>query len=236
MFTVIFEVQPHKLDAYFTIAQSLRPLLEQIDGFVDNIRYRSLMSDGTMLSLSSWETEKALVRWRTTEKHYQMQDKGRHQVLKDYHLRVGQNLRDTDGNQVESKAERIDSTEVGKGTVVVIAEARLGEGWVKEHLHEPMVIASKLGFKETSSQSQQSPLSLEVFEAVLEPGTALLLASFRDDPSAQAFVGQLEPVQGRRIRTVRVIRDYGMFDRRESPQWHSEVPEENAGGRETIHS
>jgi tetrahydromethanopterin S-methyltransferase subunit F len=44
MFSVLFEVHPKadQWDAYLGNAQMLRPELERIDGFVDNIRYRSL--------------------------------------------------------------------------------------------------------------------------------------------------------------------------------------------------
>ena len=41
----------------------LRPELEQVEGFVDTIRYKSLTRDGWSLSLSSWRDEKSLVRW-----------------------------------------------------------------------------------------------------------------------------------------------------------------------------
>ena len=69
MFSVIFEVHPgpEQWDAYLGYAKMLRPELEQVDGFIDNIRYRSLTRDGWMLSLSGWRDEKALVRWRTTD-------------------------------------------------------------------------------------------------------------------------------------------------------------------------
>jgi hypothetical protein len=48
MFSVIFEVQPKsdQWDAYLGYAKMLRPELEQIEGFVDNIRYRSLTRGG----------------------------------------------------------------------------------------------------------------------------------------------------------------------------------------------
>ena len=67
MFSVIFEVcpKPDQWDAYLGHAKQLKPELERIDGFVDNIRYRSLTRDGWILSLSVWRDEKALVRWRT---------------------------------------------------------------------------------------------------------------------------------------------------------------------------
>ena len=49
MFAVLFEVHPgpDQWEAYLGNAKMLRPELEQIDGFVDNIRYRSLpVTDG----------------------------------------------------------------------------------------------------------------------------------------------------------------------------------------------
>ena len=67
MFSVIFEVLPNKenWDNYFYNAKMLRPELEQVEGFVDNIRYKSLTREGWILSLSNWRDEKSLVRWRT---------------------------------------------------------------------------------------------------------------------------------------------------------------------------
>jgi hypothetical protein len=55
MFSVIFEVHPRSegWDAYLGYAQALRPELEKIDGFVDNVRYRSLTREGWLLSLTT---------------------------------------------------------------------------------------------------------------------------------------------------------------------------------------
>jgi hypothetical protein len=67
MFSVIFEVhpKPEQWDAYLDNAKMLRPELEAVDGFVDNIRYKSLTREGWILSLSGWRDEKSVVRWRT---------------------------------------------------------------------------------------------------------------------------------------------------------------------------
>ena len=43
-----------------------------------------------MLSLSlTWRDEKSVVRWRTHAGRHAIQAKGRNQVFRDYHLRVG---------------------------------------------------------------------------------------------------------------------------------------------------
>ena len=92
MFSVIFEVLPNKenWDDYLDNAKMLRSELEQEEGFVDNIRYKSLTREGWILSLSNWRDEKSLVRWRTRRRHHEVQQKGRDEILADYHLRVGQ--------------------------------------------------------------------------------------------------------------------------------------------------
>lgn len=56
------------------------------------------------------------------------------------------------------------------------------------------------------------------------PGKVMLLLSWADPDAASAF-RPIAPIQADtiRIRTVRVIRDYGMFDRRESPQFYPPV-------------
>ena len=48
MFSVLFEVHPKsdRRDAYLGYAKMLKPELEQIEGFIDNIRYRSPARDG----------------------------------------------------------------------------------------------------------------------------------------------------------------------------------------------
>jgi hypothetical protein len=60
MFSVLFEVCPKsdQWDAYLDYAKMLRPELEIIDGFIDNVRYRSLTRKGWILSLSTGEMKK----------------------------------------------------------------------------------------------------------------------------------------------------------------------------------
>src|SRR6185295_9269124 len=97
MFSVLFEVHPRpdRWDTYLGYARMLKPELEEVDGFVDNIRYRSLTREGWILSLSNWRDEKSVVRWRTRMRHHEVQEKGRGDVFLDYHLRVGQLTQDT---------------------------------------------------------------------------------------------------------------------------------------------
>jgi heme-degrading monooxygenase HmoA len=114
VFSVIFEVhpKPDQREAYLANAKMLRPELEQVDGFVDNIRYRSLKREGWILSLSGWRDEKAVVRWRTQMRHHMVQEKGRSEILFDYYLRVGEVTQDTQIPPGYSLQEqRLDETE-----------------------------------------------------------------------------------------------------------------------------
>src|SRR5260370_37258925 len=78
MFSVIFEVhpKPDQWAAYFVNAKMLRPELAQVEGFVDNIRYRGRTREGWILSLSGWRDEKAVARCRTTMRDHIAQEVG----------------------------------------------------------------------------------------------------------------------------------------------------------------
>jgi heme-degrading monooxygenase HmoA len=228
MFSVIFEVNPKdgQYDHYLGHGKMLRPELEKIDGFVDNIRYRSLTRDGWLLSLSGWRDEKAVVRWRISTNHHNVQDQGRSGILSDYHLRVGQVTRDTEvpaGYALQE--QRLDETVAGEGTTVSLITAKR-----PAHLAESAdanECATFLGL----DRDAKGLLAWDVFDAVLTSGDLILLISWRDRAAAERFEKAVPLKHGARLRRVRIIRDYGMFDRREAPQYYPD-----AKGRETIHS
>jgi heme-degrading monooxygenase HmoA len=217
MFAVIFEVHPKadQWDAYLGYAKMLRPELEQIDGFVDNIRYRSLTREGWILSLSNWRDEKAVVRWRTKVSHHEIQEKGRTEVLLDYHLRVGQLTQDTRlpaGYALQE--QRLDETETGEGTTVSLIDAKQPPEWVKKT--NPEDVAKWLGLAPDAA----GLVAWDVFDAVLTPGNIILLISWRDHQAAETYETKAKLPDDARLRRVRVVRDYGMFDRREAPQYY----------------
>jgi len=224
MFAVLFEVHPKsdQWDAYLDYAKMLRPELEQVEGFVDNIRYRSLNRDGWILSLSNWQSEKAVVRWRTTMRHHEVQELGRGEVLLDYHLRVGQLTQDTKLPEgFELKEQRLDETEVGEGTTVVLIDAKRPEEW--KETTNPADCAEWLGL-----EPLHGFLEWDLYDAVLTPGDIILMVTFKDEVAAKEFEGSVDLPEGARLRRVRIIRDYGMFDRREAPQYYPEAQRSKA--------
>ncbi len=96
MIAVIFEVLPaegHK-DDYLAIAAGLRAQLEQEPGFISVERFQSLSDPNKILSLSFFEDEEAVRRWRQRTTHRTAQSRGRSGVFETYRLRVAQVLRD----------------------------------------------------------------------------------------------------------------------------------------------
>lgn len=96
MIGVIFEVElaAGQQAAYLEMAATMRPLLEEVDGFISVERFESLSQPGKLLSLSFFEDEVALERWRQLEAHRKAQATGRARMFEDYRLRVVHVLRD----------------------------------------------------------------------------------------------------------------------------------------------
>jgi len=96
MIAVIFEVWPAEGERqhYLDIAAQLRPLLDEIEGFISIERFESLAEPGKLLSLSFWRDEAAVAQWRTLEGHRAAQAKGRAGVFANYRLRIASVIRD----------------------------------------------------------------------------------------------------------------------------------------------
>ena len=96
MIAVIFEVEPHpgRKQAYLDTAAALKPLLEEMDGFLSIERFESLAQPGKILSLSFWRDEESIRRWRNLEQHRRAQVAGRNTLFAGYRLRIAQVLRD----------------------------------------------------------------------------------------------------------------------------------------------
>jgi heme-degrading monooxygenase HmoA len=219
MFAVIFEVypEPEQWDTYLSYAQSLRPDLERTDGFVNNERFSSLCRPGWALSLSIWRDEDAVARWRNFPPHHKIQQKGRSEVFRDYHLRVGEVIHD---NQLPT-GQRLAAQPSGETRVwsklVALTEAA-PQGLPSEP--EAGVVAARLGAPDRTTVS--GLVDWDVFRSIYQPGKFVLRTSWRDLAAAEGW--PVPPDGGIRHRRIRVIRDYGMFDRAEAPQYYPPVP------------
>ena len=137
---VIFEgiAQDDRKEAYLDVAARLRPLLENIDGFLSIERFQSLTTPGKVLSLSFWRDEEAVRQWRNLPPHRDAQRAGRESIFQDYRLRVAHVLRDYGMNERQRAPE--DSAEVRNA--VVFPFARTGDARVPQSCspHWPSVL------------------------------------------------------------------------------------------------
>jgi len=224
MFAVIFEVQPRSQawDTYLGYAKLLRPELERTEGFVDNERFSSLRRPGWLLSLSIWRDEKAVIRWRSHAGHHEIQQKGRDEVFRDYHLRVGEILLDSQLPAGQGLPERrLDET----ATTAKLIDLREAAPDDLSSEPDPSAVAAQLGVPDPAANS--GLVDWDMFESIYRPGKFILLISWRDMAAAAKWPARSSA--GVRHRRVRVIRDYGMFDRAEAPQYYPPVPRERPG-------
>jgi len=144
----------------------------------------------------------------------------------DYRLRVGQLTKDTNIPEgYELHEQRLDETEVSEGTTVILIDGKRPSEWVKNTRADD--VAKWLGLPSKA----EALVSWDVFDAVLTPGNVILLMFWRDHLQAELFDNTISLQDGARLRRVRVVRDYGMYDRREAPQYYPD-----AQGGKTIHS
>jgi heme-degrading monooxygenase HmoA len=221
MFAVIFLVEPRteRWNDYLDLAKFLKPKLEAIDGFIDNERFASVRTRGRLLSLSTWRDEKAVVRWRTQAEHRGMQQKGRFEIFADYRLRVGEITHDTQPPAgLTAEESRRDETEVGDAKVATITELTPQAG--SDGAPKADALYGQLGL----DTRRDGLVDVEVFESIASPGKLLLLGLWRDVHAADTWKPVSPAGAGTvRHRQVRIIRDYGMFDRRDAPQYYRAV-------------
>jgi len=237
VFAIVFEVHPAagRKAEYLGLAKHLKPILQTIDGFIDNERFESKRREGWVLSLSTWRDEKAVVRWRSHGEHHKVQEQGRNGIFSDYRLRVCEVTADTHPPQgLQVIEQRLDATQTGSAKALAITEiSPTPEATFAAH---PELLAGRLGFEVRA----QGLTEYDAFESITTPGKMLLLTSWKTAADAacwtpSAFVGVAEL----RHRRVRNVRDYGLFERREAAQYFPEVERaagDNAAAREHARS
>ena len=150
------------------------------------------MSRLRILSLSGWRGEKSVVRWRTFMGHHMVQEKGRSEILLDYHLRVGQVTRDTQVPAGHAIVEqRLDETETGKATTVTFIDVRRPGGLSEQA--PAAEAAACLGL----DKSATGLVEWDIYDAVLTPGDLILMLAWRTK-QGRRFLRQGRQAAGRR--------------------------------------
>ena len=206
MISQFFEVQVKEGQAnrYLDLAAGLKPSLEAMGGCLFIDRFKSLSRKNLLLSYQIWQDEGSMIAWRVDAKHHTVQETGRERVFADYRIRIAQVIHEERPEKSAWRPERLSPYNDPKRrppTYVIASESRNRELPV-----------------ETSWKR-------DVFESVYRPG---IVAHLIDVPSPDAGVGL-----GRQLfadstteyfRVFEVMRDYGMFNREEAPQYYPPVP------------
>jgi hypothetical protein len=149
-------------------------------------------------------------------RHHEVQEKGRSEILADYHLRVGQITDDTRLLAGYALSEqRLDETEIGEGTTIVLMTDVRPKEWSGT--------SNSADCAEWLDPYAHDMVGWDVLEAVLTPGDLILMLVFKNREAANDFSGIALLKERARLRQVRVVRDYSMFDRREAPQYYPEI-------------
>lgn len=205
MIAQFFEVQikEGQVSRYLDLAASLRPALDAMGGCLFIDRFKSLNRKNLLLSYQIWQDEGSMVAWRVDPKHHGVQEAGREKVFDDYRIRISQVLHEARPGKPAWRPERLNSYNDPKRrapTFAVASESRNRELPV------------------------ETPLKRDVFESVYRPG---IFAHLVDVPSAEeglAFGEKLFADSTTEcFRVFEVMRDYGMFERGEAPQYYPPI-------------
>ncbi len=205
MIALFFEVQtrPGHRDQYLSLAASLRPDLDAIGGCLFIDRFSSLTRDDLLLSYQIWQDEGAMTAWRVHGYHHEVQTIGREKVFSDYRIRIAQVIHEERPRQPVWQPERrtpYNDPARRPSTFAVIAESKQAELPV------------------------QTELRRDSFKSVYRDGTFAHLIDVPDEQSGVELGHHLltDPTM-EYFRVVEVMRDYGMYDRTEAPQYYPAV-------------
>lgn len=95
MIVVLFEVTVKKegMEEYISLAAGLKDELARADGYIRSERFSSLANEGKLLSLSVWENEEAVDKWRNSINHRMSQRQGHDALFESYTLTVASQVR-----------------------------------------------------------------------------------------------------------------------------------------------
>ena len=208
MIALFFEVQtrPGHRDQYLDLAASLKPDLAAMGGCLFIDRFSSLTRKDLLLSYQIWQDEAAMTAWRVHGYHHEVQTIGREKVFSDYRIRIAQVIHEERPDKPLWQPERrtpYNDPARRPSTFVLVAESK--------HAELPV----------------ETEWRRDSFKSVYRDGYFAHLIDVPDQRSG-VELGQLlmmDPTM-EYFRIVEVMRDYGMYDRTEAPQYYPPVERE----------
>jgi heme-degrading monooxygenase HmoA len=203
MIGLFFEVQTREghRDQYLNLAASLKPELERVGGCVFIDRFKSLTRENLLLSYQIWQDEGALTAWRVHGQHHKVQEIGREKVFSDYRIRIAQVIHEARPGQPIWQPERrtpYNDPTRRPATYVLAAESKSAR--------LPVETAWRRDAFESVEGRFAHLIDLPDPQSGIHFGTRLFA-----DPTTEYF------------RIFEVMRDYGMYDRAEAPQYYPPI-------------
>jgi len=88
------------------MATKLREFLIKQEGFISIERFQSLTEDAKVLSLSYWQNEVAIKKWRNLLEHRAAQERGNDSLFSAFRIRVAEVVRDySESSRSEAPAD-----------------------------------------------------------------------------------------------------------------------------------
>ena len=202
MIGLFFEVMPrpdHE-QAYFDIAATLRPELDKNPGLMFIDRFKSLIRPRIVLSHSHWRDEASLAGWRTHAKHHAAQIAGRTQHFEDYRLRIAQLA----GEWLPAGGLRRFETTNG--------------------YNDPALQQERFLIASTTRAPVEAHAESDVLASVSRDNEYIVLTPAVSLPDGLHAVEQLSRTGAMTsVRLYLVSRDYGMYERKEAPQYYAPI-------------
>ncbi|MGH6716783.1 MAG: antibiotic biosynthesis monooxygenase, partial [Bradyrhizobium sp.] len=124
------------------------------------------------------------------------------------------------------REQRLDETEVGRGKFVTFTEITPSKG--AAFTSQTNLLLAQFGL----DQKDGVIVDHGIYDSIYNPGKFALLIGWKNAQAADRWSPRkIDGVEKLRHRKIRVVRDYGRFDRREAPQYYADVK-----GRETLHA
>jgi heme-degrading monooxygenase HmoA len=211
MIGLFFELQtrPGHRNQYLDLAASLKPDLEAMGGcrFID--RFRSLTRENLLLSYQIWQDEGVLTAWRAHARHHDVQTIGREKVFSDYRIRVAQVIHEQRPGQPVWQPERrtpYNDPARRKPTYILASESK------------------------NATLAAETEWRRDAFASVYRDKHFAHLVDLPDDRAGIEFGSRLfaDPTT-QYFRIFEVMRDYGMYERTEAPQYYPPVNREAKG-------
>jgi len=203
MIGLFFEVMPrpgHE-QAYFEIAAGLRPELDKNPGLLFIDRFKSMGRPGLVLSHSHWRDEASLAGWRTHAKHHAAQIAGRKQHFEDYRLRICQLVCEWNQAGAPRQLEATNS------------------------YNDPALQQERFMIASTANSPVNGGAESDILKSVSREREYIVLTGAPCRSDGLRMVEELSLADAiTSARLYLVSRDYGMFDRKDAPQYYPPLP------------